>query len=82
MIRLMISLVLTSAIAATSAMARNRHGDAPFTQNGCDASPAGPYVGYDPCNDPNAVYVGGTYAGSDPDPNIQAALAREFGKRR
>jgi hypothetical protein len=29
-----------------------------------------------------AVYVGGTYAGADPDPNIRAALAREFGKRR
>ena len=32
-------------------------------------------------NDPNAVFSGGTYAGSDPDPNIRAALAREFGKR-
>jgi hypothetical protein len=32
--------------------------------------------------DPNAVYVGGTYAGSDPDPNIRAALMREFGKKR
>ena len=31
--------------------------------------------------DPNAVFVGGTYAGSDPDPNIRAALAREFGRR-
>jgi hypothetical protein len=82
MIRLMFSLVLTSAIAITSAMARNRHGDAPFTHNGCDASAASPYVGYNPCNDPNVVYVSGTYAGSDPDPNIQAALAREFGKRR
>ena len=29
-----------------------------------------------------AVFVGGTYAGSDPDPNIRGALAREFGKRR
>jgi hypothetical protein len=32
-------------------------------------------------NDPNAVFSGGTYAGSDPDPNIRAALAREFGRR-
>jgi opacity protein-like surface antigen len=32
-------------------------------------------------NNPSAVFVGGTYAGSDPDPNIRAALAREFGKR-
>jgi hypothetical protein len=30
---------------------------------------------------PNAVFVGGTYAGSDPDPNIRAALRREFGRR-
>jgi hypothetical protein len=29
---------------------------------------------------PNAVFVGGTYAGSDPDPNIRAALRREFGR--
>jgi hypothetical protein len=32
-------------------------------------------------NDPNAVFSGGSYAGSDPDPNIRAALAREFGRR-
>jgi hypothetical protein len=31
--------------------------------------------------DPNAVFVGGTYAGSDPDPNIRAAIAREFSRR-
>ena len=29
-----------------------------------------------------AVYTSGTYAGADPDPNIRAALVREFGKRR
>ena len=32
-------------------------------------------------NDLNAVFVGGSYAGSDPDPNIRAALVREFGRR-
>ena len=32
-------------------------------------------------NHPNAVFAGGSYAGSDPDPNIRAALAREFGRR-
>ena len=31
--------------------------------------------------DPYAVYVGGTYAGRDPDPNIRAQLIREFGRR-
>jgi hypothetical protein len=36
---------------------------------------------YNPAGDPNAVYVGGTYAGSDPDPNIRGALIREFGRR-
>jgi hypothetical protein len=36
---------------------------------------------YNPARDPNAVYYGGTYAGSDPDPNIRAALIREFGRR-
>jgi hypothetical protein len=35
-----------------------------------------------PAVDPYAVYVGGTYAGRDPDPNIRAQLIREFGKRR
>ena len=34
-----------------------------------------------PAVDPYAVYVGGTYAGRDPDPNIRAQLIREFGKR-
>jgi hypothetical protein len=88
MIRLMFSLVLASATAVTSttAMGRSRHYGAPLFQtysyNRCSASAAGPYVGYDPCNDPNSVFVAGTYAGSDPDPNIRAALAREFGRRR
>jgi hypothetical protein len=36
---------------------------------------------YNPANDPNAVFSGGTYARSDPDPNIRAALIREFGRR-
>ena len=31
--------------------------------------------------DPYAVYVGGTYAGRDPDPNIRAQLIREFGRQ-
>lgn len=37
---------------------------------------------WNPYNDPNAVFVAGTYVGSDPDPNIRAALIREFGRRR
>jgi hypothetical protein len=82
MIRLMFSLVLTGTIAVSSAtaIAQNRHHNAPATQNRCAA--ARPYLDYNPCNDPNAVYVGGTYAGSDPDPNIRAALAREFGRQK
>jgi hypothetical protein len=83
MIRVIFSLLLASALASTAmtAMARSRHYGAP--PPGCNAAEAaGPYVGYNPCNDPNAVFVGGTYAGSDPDPNIRAALAREFGRRR
>ena len=85
MIRVIFSLVLTSTIAVTSttAMARSRHyGTPPFdtyfgsTRNVPNASL------YNPAKDPNAVYYGGTYAGSDPDPNIRAALIREFGRRR
>jgi hypothetical protein len=30
-------------------------------------------------NDPNAVYYGGTYFGSDPDPRIRAELRRTAG---
>jgi hypothetical protein len=91
MIRLMFSLALAIAITVTSAtaMARSRHRGvtathAPVTHsyNRCSATAAGPYVGFTPCNDPNAVFVAGTYAGSDPDPNIRAALIREFGRRK
>jgi hypothetical protein len=80
-----------SALTPTSAMARIRlHYSPPAMYlydpyNPCSSpnavSAQGPYVGYNPCNDPNAVFVGGTYAGSDPDPNIRAALIREFSRR-
>jgi hypothetical protein len=72
MIRLIHSLVLacTIAVTATTAIARSRHYPS-----------YGPNAGfYNPENDPDAVSVGGTYAGSDPDPNIRAALSREFGR--
>jgi hypothetical protein len=84
MIRLIFSVVLTCAIAAasTTAIARSRH---------YGAHPSATYFGnpyydpnagfYNPVYDPDAVSVGGTYAGSDPDPNIRAALRREFGRR-
>jgi hypothetical protein len=83
MIRVIFSLVLASTIAVTSttAMARSRHyGSSPFNTYFGNPSNA-PSSLYNPAQDPNAVYVGGTYAGSDPDPNIRAALAREFGRR-
>jgi hypothetical protein len=69
MVRLVFSwvLVLVVGIPSTTAMARSRH------QN--------PTNFYRPVGDPNAVFVGGTYAGSDPDPNIRGALIREFGRR-
>jgi hypothetical protein len=92
MTRLILSLVLASSIAvtATTAMARIRHrgahamyAAATYLYNRCDPNAvlAAGYAGYNPCNDPNAVFVAGTYAGSDPDPNIRAALIREFGRR-
>ena len=81
MIRLILLLVLASAIAtATAAMARSRHYGAPPFERYLRNPTHNPNF-YNPANDPNAVYVGGTYAGSDPDPNIRAALAREFGRR-
>jgi hypothetical protein len=93
MIRLIPSLVLATAIAVTStcAMARSHHRGARVTHapptylyNRCPNAvlAVGGYAGYNPCSDPNAVFVAGTYAGSDPDPNIRAALIREFGRRR
>jgi hypothetical protein len=85
MTRLILSLVLAIPVTSTCAMARSHHRAAPgpVAYNGCfdpNAALAAGYVGYNPCNDPNAVFVGGTYAGSDPDPNIRAALIREFGR--
>jgi hypothetical protein len=81
MSRLAILLTLACAsavVASNSAKAGTRHHIACGNPSAIMAQ--GPYVGYNPCNDPNAVFVGGTYAGSDPDPNIRAALRREFGR--
>jgi hypothetical protein len=83
MIRVIFSLALACGIAvtATTAMARSRqYGVPPFHTYFGNPSNA-PNSLYNPAKDPNAVYYGGTYAGSDPDPNIRAALIREFGRR-
>jgi hypothetical protein len=72
MIRLIHSLVLACAIAATSttAIARSRHYGAPPSATNFGNPSYGPNAGfYNPARDPDAVSVGGTYAGSDPDPN-------------
>jgi hypothetical protein len=80
---LILSLLLASAIAATAttAMARSRHfGGAPPSDTYFGSSRNVPAASlYNPAKDPNGVYYGGTYAGLDPDPNIRAALIREFG---
>jgi hypothetical protein len=76
MVRLILLSVLAGSVAilSTTAMARTRHQDPPQTYpRETDF--------HGPVGDPNAVYVGGTYAGSDPDPNIRGALIREFGRR-
>ena len=82
MTRLILSLVLAIAVTSTCAMAQSHQRGAHVTylRNGCFDPNAAGYLGYNPCNDPNAVFVGGTYVGSDPDPNIRAALIREFGR--
>jgi hypothetical protein len=83
---LFLTFACASAVISTFAMARGGHDNllATHLHGPCENPHAvvldGPYSGYDPCKDPNAVFVGGTYAGSDPDPNIRAALAREFGR--
>jgi hypothetical protein len=75
---LLAAVACACAVASTYAIAGSRHYGA--CGNPSSILAQGPYVGYNPCNDPNAVFVGGTYAGSDPDPNIRAALRREFGR--
>jgi hypothetical protein len=83
---LLLAAACVSAVTSTFAMERTRHHTplAGHRYHSCDNPNAvlaqGPYVGYNPCQDLNAVFVGGTYSGSDPDPNIRAALAREFGR--
>jgi len=85
MIRVIFSLALaiTIAVTLTTAMARSRHYSAPASATYFHGPTSDPGAGfYNPAKDPNAVYSGGTYAGSDPDPNIQAALIREFGRQK
>jgi hypothetical protein len=81
---LLLTLACASAVASTSAMAGSPHHHSiagRVLSNPYKPCPsAGPYVGYNPCNDPNAAFMVGTYVGSDPDPNIRAALRREFGR--
>jgi hypothetical protein len=81
MTRFILSLVLAIAVTSTCAMAQGYHRGVPINF-GCDPSAlrAAGYTNYNPCNDPNAAFVDGAYAGSDPDPNIRAALIREFSK--
>jgi hypothetical protein len=70
MIRLIVLVVLasTTAMTSTSALARRHY-----------HRPPAAYL-YDPANDLNTVFVAGTYAGSDSDPNIWTSLRREFGR--
>jgi hypothetical protein len=85
MIRVIFSLVVASTIAVTltTAMARSRHYGAPPSDTYFGSPSNVPNASlYNPAKDPNAVYYGGTYAGSDPDPNIRAALIREFGRQK
>jgi hypothetical protein len=72
MIRFILLLILVCAgtVISSIATAQRRHHAATTS------------YWYRPVNDPNAVFVAGTYAGTDPDPNIRAALIREFGRRR
>ena len=71
MIRLAVLLALACATAVTSTAATARvHQNVPHT-----------VYWRAPAYDPNAVFVGGTHAGSDPDLNIRSALVREFGRQ-
>jgi hypothetical protein len=76
MIRLVLSLLLSSATAvtATTVTARSRHYGAPSSETYFHGPTNDPNAFYNPAHDPNAVFVGGTYVGSDPDPRTRASL--------
>jgi hypothetical protein len=62
--------IASVAGAATKSPNKRSHVRPPATSID---SPEGRYR-----NDPYAVWVAGTYVGRDPDPNVRAALIREF----
>jgi hypothetical protein len=64
----LVSLALGMAAAPATAKVRHKHVG------------SGQQWSYTPQT--QNVYVSGTLAGADPDPNIRAALIREFGRRR
>ena len=82
MMRFVFLLSLASAAATvTIADAKVRHKSvSPYVSQGYVSQG---YIsqGYN-ASETQAVYTSGTYAGADPDPNIRAALIREFGRRR
>jgi hypothetical protein len=70
-IRLIVLLALACATAVTSTAATARARD----------NVAHTAYWRAPTYDPNAVFVGGTHAGSDSDLNIRSALVRGFGRQ-
>ena len=64
-----LALALTATVTIADAKVRHK-----------PVSPSASQGYYAP--ETQAVYASGTYAGADPDPNIRAALIREFARRR
>jgi hypothetical protein len=65
-------VMLANMTAATAKSTHKRPSPAPSARS--IETPEAKY----PPSDPYAVWVAGTYVGRDPDPNIRAAMIRDF----
>ena len=68
-----ITVVLLATVTAAAAKSTLKRPSPPPPVRSIE-SPEAKY----PPSDPYAVWVAGTYVGRDPDPNVRAAMIREF----
>jgi hypothetical protein len=69
----LIAVVLFANVTAAIAKSTHKYRSPPPAARSIET----PEAKYPP-SDPYAVWVAGTYVGRDPDPNIRAALIRDF----
>jgi hypothetical protein len=68
-----ITVVLLANVTAAVAKSTRKHPSPPPQARSIET----PEAKYPP-SDPYAVWVAGTYVGRDPDPNVRAAMIRDF----